>query len=318
MNTKKEAFKRILKKINKAENIVLFPHENMDGDAVGSCKALALALRSMGKKCFIYGEAEIPDYVSFLSGEEFIDNVDFDIDLAMLVDCGLISRIKGREDVFNSAKDFACLDHHEVSCDVECVFCDPSAAACAIVVKEFIDFAKCSYTEELASAVYTGIVTDTGGFRFSNTDNRALTTAADLLQYGVKPSEICSRVFENKPVDQTKIEALAMSRMEFFADGKGVISYITPDELERFGGKYEYCETSIDRLREISGVEIACFLKPRPDCYKASIRAKSYADVASVAAIHGGGGHIHAAGCTMTGPIDDILKILTEELTKAL
>ena len=293
----------LIKTISEAQKILIFTHMNMDGDAAGSSCALCRSLRLMGKDCFVLLEDDCPDYLAFLNkGVYFTKDVPWNADICIAVDCGDDSRIEKRKDVFHAAKTL-CIDHHLKSGPFAQVsVIDAEAPAAGSLVFELLQAMDAPLDTEIAEALYVAIATDTGAFRYSNTTPQAHMDAAKLYAYGIDHGELCNRIWGSYPLAQLQLEALALERADIFAGGKAVISWCTLDDLQRFNAKTEHTETCIDRLRSISGVEAAAFIREKEDgSFKVSLRSKSYADMSAVARRFDGGGHLRASGGRLNG-----------------
>ena len=302
----------IAHKLKTAESVLLFPHINMDGDALGSSIALCLALRQLGKNCSILIEDDSPEYLAFLNKGYCIRNPEQIPDMSVAVDCGDVSRIDRRKEIFYAAAATACIDHHLLHADFaqDCLV-DSAAAATGMLVFQLLEEMGIQFTQEIADALYVAIMTDTGSFRYSNADRRTHLIIARLYEYGLDHVPLCNAIYDNVPLTQVKLEAKAMDNMEIFANGRACIAHSTLEMIEAAGATPDQTENIIDRLRSIRDVEIAIFLKEKPDGnYKASFRAKSYADVGTLAYRLGGGGHRKAAGCTVAAPLEEAMRIL--------
>lgn len=306
----------------KAERVLLFPHVNMDGDAMGSSVALCVALRQLGKQCSILIEDDIPDYLVFLDKGYCVWHAPYTPDVSLAVDCGDVSRIEERKEVFYSAPKTLCIDHHLLNADFasDC-YVDPEAAATGIPVYHLLEKLHVQITPEIADALYVAILTDTGSFRYSNADRNTHLIVAKLYEYGLNHVPLCNAIYDNIPLSQLALETRVLSQMELFAEGRACIGCTDLATIEACGSTPNQTETIIDRLRSIKGVEIAVFLRERnQNIYKASFRSKSYADVGGIASRLGGGGHRKAAGCTITGSLQDAKRIamaaVTEELNR--
>lgn len=313
-------FEKIIEQLNKAEKITIFPHINMDGDSVGSSKALALALIKYGKTVEILADEQLPDHVAFLDCELFKTQAGFVPDLAFAVDCSDRKRIEQRLDVWDSAELRACIDHHSGEEGfAEASYIDTEASAAALLVYYFIKELGVEIDRAIAEAVYTGILTDTGSFRYSNTDAETHAAAAELMGFGIDHAAICTAVYDNKAYEQLLIEAYALEHMSLVCGGKAAISYIPCEFRNSINALYSYTESSIDVLRSLRGIEVAAVLKEKDrGVYKVSLRSKSYADIASVAFKLGGGGHKKAAACTLEMPLEEALSLLEKEMQAVL
>lgn len=310
----------IIQKLNEARSVLLFPHINMDGDALGSSVALCLALRQMGKSCSILIEDDVPDYLAFLDKGYCIRQADVIPEMSVAVDCGDVSRIENRKDIFYAATATACIDHHLLHADFagDC-FVDSEAAATGSLVFELLEELGVRFTPEIADALYVAIMTDTGSFRYSNTDRRTHLIIARLYEYGLEHVPLCNAIYDNIPLTQVMLEAKTLESMVIFAEGRACLAYASLEMIKAVGATPDQTETIIDRLRSIRDVEIAIFLKEKPDGnYKVSFRSKSYADVGTLAHRLGGGGHRKAAGCTVAAPFEHALAVLQAAAEEAL
>lgn len=316
-------YRPLINEIEKAGSILIFTHANMDGDALGSSGALCLALRSMGKKAAVIAQAPCPAYLQFAAGDIITLEKPFDPDLCIAVDLGTDSRLEGLKDLFYSAPSQICIDHHERDEDfLTKVVVDPKAAAAGCLVFGLFDEMGHEPSIEEGELLYLAICTDTGSFKFGNTDFEAMNLAGRLLQLGVNHQKICSMLYSSYPLAQLKLEGVALDRATLVCGGKGIVSYVTAEDFERTGCTADQAETCIDRLRIVEGVELACILKQRGDVYKLSCRSKDYADARRLCTGFGGGGHIKASGATLDMPLEDalaaVLKAAEEELLKSL
>ncbi len=313
-------FEEIIKFVNQSKTITIFPHTNIDGDAVGSSKALALALIKAGKQVEVLCDEAVPSHVGFLNCDLFKTDSSFAPDCAFAVDCSDFQRIENRIEVYKNAKYRVCIDHHPGPNDfADVIVRDADAPAAAMLVYKFIKELGVEFDKDIAEALYTGILTDTGAFKYSNTTAETHLVIADLYQYGIDHTSICVNVFDNKPLVQIKLESIASSNMEIFADGKAVISYLNYKEWNSLGAQYSDTDSSIDVIRKIQGTEIAAILKEKePGVFKLSMRSKSYADVSEIAFKLGGGGHVKAAACTLNMSFEDAYNLVKDEICKVL
>ena len=313
--------------IKEAGRVVILTHTNMDGDAIGSALALCHAVRSLGKRCVILLEDEIPGYLKFMhhhseteSDPFFVKEMPFDADLAVVVDCGDASRIEKRLDVYRACATKICVDHHiptEAFADHSVV--DPAASATGLLVYQLIQELGVAITKEIAEDLYVAILTDTGCYKYSNTTAECHLVTAELFKAGIEHEKLATLIYDTLDLAQVKLESAIVQWMDIFMDGKAVISYVTQDKLREFGAEYDMTGSCIDVLRKIAGVEICAFLKEHTDgSIKLSLRAKSYADVNAVAKSLGGGGHVKAAGATINAPMDEALRLTRAAIVKEL
>ncbi len=312
--------KTISEKIFAAKTVLLFPHKNPDGDSVGACSALSLALRAAGVECYVYAD-EAPKYLSFLNMEAFDRSWDkiSNPDVCVAIDCNEYQRLQNRAEIFDRGQTRICIDHHEHDQGFgDLYYIDEGAAAACELVYEVIKESGVEITKDIANALYTGIVTDTGSFRYSNTKAETFKMAAELFEIGVDHINIMVNLFNNKNLKKVRCENKAVARAVFFADGKGVISYLTSGEMAAMDAHPQHADEIIDRLRDIEGVEMAAYLEEREDGIKVSMRSKTYSSVLEICQRNGGGGHVKAAGCTIHSTLENAFAIIKEAMETAL
>ncbi len=332
--------REIAEKIMGCESILLFPHINMDGDAMGSGAALCGALRKMGKRSYVAIEDGIAENLQFLDkgfctpvngGEAFLPSEDKDFftgekrpDLCICIDCGDAGRFEGRKELFFSGKSQICIDHHATSepfADLN--YIDPSACATAEIIYELLrELELLTGMElmdpEIGEAVLSGIMTDTGNFQYSNTTAKSHQIAAELLTLGVDCNAAAVRLFQNVRLERIRLSAAVLDQMKLFADGCCAIAAVTQEQLLRTGAEPCDADGIVETLRSIRGVETAVLLKESPDGkIKVSMRAKARMNVAEIAAEFGGGGHIRAAGCTLLMSMEEAEKQMRERVEAA-
>ena len=312
--------KELGSKLFSAGSVVIFPHVNPDGDAVGAGAALCLALRKSGVESYVYSEG-IPAYLGFLDAGIFTD--DYHIlpppDICIAIDCSEDSRLNERVDAFNEGDTRMCIDHHLNDIGYgDYYYIDEKAAAVCEIIYEMLVLTGIDIDRSIANALYTGLSTDTGNFKYSNTTAATHRTAARLMDIGIDHTEIMVRLYQNKGMKKLLCESRAVERMQMFAEGKGVISYLTSRDLAEMDAKSEDADEIIDVLRNISGVEMAAYLEERENGIKVSMRAKTYGNVAEICKRYDGGGHVKAAGCTLKTSMEKAYSIIKLEIEKAV
>ncbi len=341
---KMDDLRTIASKLISAKNILLYPHVGIDGDAVGSCAAIAKALRAMGKKAYALYEEEIPHNLSFMTADEkgvpFFTNdpeiiSDEDLDISIAVDCGGYDRFKPYGDKFKAAKVTLCVDHHGTSIITEedgarhgiadFSVIDPEAAACGVLVfdllKEMQDMADVPIIPDkfTGEALFAAITTDTGNFQYSNTNRKCHEVMAELYDWGIDANGVSVEIYENERIQEVQIRNRAIDHMEMLSEGKGAVSFVTKEDLDENGVKAGETDSVVKVMRAIGGVEIVAFLKEKDrNVIRVSFRSKHSADVAAIASKYKGGGHKKAAGCTLYMPIEEAVKIISSEVEDAL
>lgn len=319
---KNNTLAEIAKTLAEKQNIFIYPHINMDGDALGSAAALCKGLRNLGKNCYILIEDEIPGNLQFLDkGYTTIDrNVMEKPEISICVDCGDEKRFPRRAEAFYAADITVCIDHHATTkfiCDYNYV--DSSRAATGELIYDLLCEMGVVIDKEIGEAIFAAITTDTGNFQYSNTSRRSHEIMAALYDAGIDANGISIQLYENVRIEKILIKNRVLSTLELLCDGKAAVCYMTEDMLTETGATGDETDGVVQDLRSISGVEIAAFLKEQGEGkIKASLRSKRYADVAAIASGFGGGGHIRAAGCTLECDMVEALNRIKEKIKESL
>ena len=319
---KNDSIKTIAKVLSKAENILIFPHVNLDGDALGSCAALCGALRKQDKNAWILLEDEIPANLRFLDRNFCTRDMDAikDPDICICVDCGDTGRFPGRAGKFLSAGTTICVDHHMTEkyfCDYNYV--DPAEAATGQIIYQLLKELGAEPDPAAGEAIYAAIATDTGDFTYSNTQKKSHQIVAELYDWGCDFNKVSVEIYENVRVEKIRMHAGAMETLRLIGGGKGALVSVTQKLLADTGAKMDESEGLAQDLRSISGVEFAAVLKEYgPENIRVSFRAKRLGNVAEIAANLGGGGHLKAAGCTIKAPMARAEAMVEKEILKAI
>ena len=311
----------ILNEIQISEKIVILTHEAPDGDAIGSSLAIKLALKQLGKE----SDVIIPEYskkFSFLpcADEILLESDIKEYDLAIAMDCGDFKRLKCGEEYFSTAKSKVQIDHHGSNTMFgDFNFVNPASPACCEILAEMFGYYGINIDKEIGTCLVTGIITDTGGFRYPKTSAETFEFTAELLRLGVHVSDIYKRAQDTKTRANFELTKLVLDRMEFLEDGKVTFTYITQDDSKKIGAEVGDHEGLVELGRDIEGVEVAIFVREKEDgSFKASLRANSYVNVADICLLYGGGGHQMAAGCTFKDDKEIIKEKLLKEIRKVL
>lgn len=307
------------------DGILLFPHINMDGDALGSCTALCLALRQMGKKAYVMINEPVPKNLDFLecgcttSDDSILD----DIQLSLMVDCNGMNRIPGREDAWNRGRLKGCIDHHatkakEIRYDFARI--EPKSAAAGEIAYNIIRAMGAEITLDIANCIFAAITTDTGNFQHSNTTSRSHEIAGHLYKIeGFNSKVISALIYDRRSKQAIILESEVIADLDFYENGRLVVGKVTQDLLKKTGCTMDESEGIIQKIMSIDGVEAGCLFKETEMNVRASLRGRTYANVDKVAAAFGGGGHVFAAGCTFNGlSLSEAEKKLIPVLRKAV
>ncbi len=314
--TSREAAERLLT----YKNPVIIMHAHPDGDTTGSASALIKILRQLGADAEYASADSIPKRLEFvLSGEKKAKSLDgrelIAIDVASPAQLGSLAKYADKISL--------TIDHHKVNTPFSDNFTVPDVSSAGEVLyyllSELIDMGKCKLTPEVAYPMYTAISSDTGGFIFSSASPDTYRLAARLMETGIDFADINHRLFHSKSENQLKAEGFIASRIATAAEGKIAYATLSKNDREALGLSSEHFETAIDIVRSVLFAEIAVFVRENDDeSVKASIRSTGI-NVAEVAALFGGGGHVRAAGCNLpTKSASDGAKILIEKLKDIL
>lgn len=312
----------IFEEIKKVQKIVILSHESPDGDAVASSLSVKHAISKLGKQADII-IPEFPKDFKFLPGAEGIkkESEIKEYDLAISVDCSDLKRLVGAKEYFETAKKTIQIDHHSVNTMfADLNYVDPVSPACCQVLIGIFEYFGIEIDKEIGTCILTGIITDTGGFQYSGVTPETLEFAAKILRKGVNISKICQRVLRNKTKANCELTKLLYDRMEFFEEGKIALSYITLEDLEKVNAQIGDEEGLVEIERDIEGVEVAVLLKEKAGAngFKLSLRSKEAVNVSEICLLLGGGGHPRAAGCFISGDLEQaktrILNALKQEI----
>ena len=310
----------ILEEMDKAESIVILTHENPDGDAIGSSLALYNALKNYGKKPDII-IPEFPRTFDFLAGVDEIKK-ESDVakyDLAISLDCATIKMLNGFANYFEDAKVKITIDHHNTNTmygDYNYVSGD--APACAQIVLIALEYFKMEITKEIGTCLLTGIITDTGGFKYSGVTAETFELVAGLLNKGINVSKIYKKVLQTKTRANFELRKIAANRLEFFEDGKIAFTYITKEDEESVNAENGDHEGIVEIGRDIEGVEVSVFLRQTDKGCRVSMRSNEYVNVSDVCLLLGGGGHMRAAGCSMQCTIEQAKDKILRQLKSVI
>ncbi|MCR4399182.1 MAG: bifunctional oligoribonuclease/PAP phosphatase NrnA [Firmicutes bacterium] len=281
-------------------NFVLVPHVNPDGDAIGSCLALFLALRRRGKQCRVLLDEPVPSRYRFLPGSaEVTGHPPGDQEFVLVaLDCTDESRWGYPREGLAAASVVVNMDHHVSNSrfgDYQLV--DEDASATGEIVFELLRDLGWGITSDEATSLYTAIATDTGSFRFANTTPRSLEICADLVRAGAKPDRIAEEVFETRSLAATLLLQRALSSLRVDQSGRIAWMCLGLEDFRESGASAEDTEGIVNNARMIEGVEVGLLFREIGEGrVKVALRSKSTVDVSRVASAFSGGGHPAARG----------------------
>lgn len=309
-------------------NVLVVSHVGPDGDALGSLIAIGLSLDLMNKRTTIFNESPIPAVYRFLPSVERIGRKIHNIgayDTAIVLDCGSLERIgpaarllKKRK--YSGTPAIINIDHHITNTwfgDLQLI--DTGACATCEIVYRLIKKLKTPINKDIATSIYTGILTDTGSFRFSNTNSAAFAICHEMVALGVEPYHVAKHVYGTYSLERIKLLNLALDSIEISENGKLSMMTITRDMFEETGTKPEDVDGLINYARLIADVRIAVLIQENQNGgngqsggqsgknnFHVSLRSDGSVDVATIAADFGGGGHKSAAGFNIECKMSDL------------
>lgn len=295
-------------------HVVLTTHVNADGDGVGSEVGLWHLLASQGVTATIANPTLVPQRFHFLlpEGADRSERAVKEIeraDLIVVLDIGDLGRVGDLgHRITARAVPVVCIDHHVSpgSLPPGPRLIDPAATATAELVYDLAVSQGWTITPECARALYVGILTDTGGFRFSNTTPRALQVAAALLEIGVDPESIYEQVYASSPEGRIRLLAEVLETLVVEPGGMAWVT-VPPGALERHGAEADDLDGIVEFARSVAGTRLALLFRQLANGrVKVSLRSRGAVDVAALAQRFGGGGHVKAAGASLEGAIGEV------------
>ena len=319
--------KNIIKAIREGNNFIVTSHYSPDGDNIGSTLSMYYTLKKLGKKVYYVLDDSIPLNLTFLvkdvkilKSEEMDENLS-DYTLISL-DCGDFNRICVSESIKKSVKQLICIDHHASNNNYgDLNYINPNeSSTCELVYNLLKEFSKEMgeqiLDEDISTYLYTGLLTDTGNFSYSNTNPSSYLMAYDLVNLGAKKDLIIQKIFQSNTYNYYKLLGEALDTLEI-VDKKIASMMLTIDMLERNEISFNDADGVTSYTRDIDGVEVGLLFKEKaPGEVKVSFRSKNYVDVSAVAQVFGGGGHVRASGCTIKDSIENVKKIVINEVLK--
>jgi phosphoesterase RecJ-like protein len=306
--------KRVLESIAARKRFLLTSHARPDGDAVGSALACAQILRSLGKEADVVLSDGIPYiYRPLPYADQVVQTnlVNGHYEAAIILECDSLARTRldGLESNF-----IINIDHHYSGKPFGHInWIDPEACATAEMIYRLGREAGVQITKEIATCLYTAVMTDTGSFRFAGTTARTFALAGELVRCGADPVQCAQNVYFANPTSKMRLLGAALSTLH--REGSLVWMHITRAQIDYCGAFDEDAEGLVNYALSIAGVQVAAFFRELPDKrYRVSLRSKGEVNVAEVAETFGGGGHHNASGCSLDGP----LSVATERVLAQL
>jgi phosphoesterase RecJ-like protein len=312
------------------ERFLLVTHENPDGDALGSIRAMKLALDALGKDSVAYlgGEMNIPREYAFLSLDWLQRELPEDVAQRTVValDCANEKRTLIADDVLARAPLVVDVDHHHDNTrfgGINLIL--PAASSTGEIVADLLRELGVPLTADIAEALYIAIVTDTGRFQYANTTKEAHLLAADFFDAGLDASRrkrVFQEIYESIEFAKLKLLARALDRARLYEGGRLIVTHLLREDFNELGVGEEYAEGIIDYLRAVDGAEMAATIREPPEPPDAARRISMRSshdeiDVSAIARVRGGGGHRQAAGFSSEESVEEITEFIRQEFARA-
>ena len=327
-SARRTAIEKLAPELIPGRRVAISTHLNADGDGCGSESALARLLAARGLVPRIVNPTPWPEMFDFLLGDDVDDRTARgsralrDIDLLVVLDISDVKRLGNlTETVRALTVPKLVIDHHEPSDDPAGTLTVTDTAACATaeLVYDVATVLGWKITPAVARSLYTGMLTDTGGFRFSNTSPRCLSVAGQLLAHGVDPEEMYTRIYASAPAGRVRLMSEVLATLQ--VDESVGLSWLTmsADALERHGVKAEDLDGIVEHARSIAGTRMALFFRDLGHGkVKVSFRSVGGTDVNAFARRFGGGGHAKASGAMLPGTLDQVRDIVVDAAREML
>lgn len=301
--------------------MLITTHASPDGDAIGSLLAMGLALEGRKKKITLYNESPIPAVYSFLPMVHAVTRDMFSadsFDTVVVLDCGDLQRVGKAAPVISNISEIINIDHHITNTRFgTSQRIDLSACACAEILWKLFTEMEIEITQEIATCIYTGILTDTGSFRFSNTNRASFEICEKMVACGVNPYHVAQYVYGAYSLGRIKLLNLALDSIEISKNGKVSLMSLTRSMLNETNTQVEDTDGLINYARRIRDVKVAVLIQEKTNgieisssdhkqSYQVSLRSDETVDVAAIAMSFGGGGHRSAAGFTVDSTLPEI------------
>jgi phosphoesterase RecJ-like protein len=307
------------------DDYLVVSHVQPDGDAVSSTLAVGWLLSCLGKKYTMLNEGPIPKRMEYLwHSDEIINMASSEpprqYSNVICVDCADFQRVGLTHRYFANEALILNIDHHPTNNGYGYVnLIKPDAAATAEILFDLLKTFEIEWDIDIATAIYTGLLTDTGGFRYANTSPKVMAAVSELLSFGVKGPELAETLLEEMTLPQVKILNKALSTLELSPEGDIAWVYVTQQDMIDCAAANEDLEGIVNYPRNIRGVEVGILFKViHEHAVKVSLRSAGKVDVAALAQTFGGGGHTRAAGARIDATLEQVIAQVLEEVRRHL
>ena len=306
-------------RLRAADDILILCHKNPDGDTVGSAAALYMALTRLGKNAAVLCSDPIPAMYSYMKFAQF--DGSFEPAFVVAVDVASIQLFGEKNNVQHYVEHTnLCIDHHGTNSGYAyATLLDADAAAVCELMTDWMEVLGVEIDADIANCLYTGLSTDTGCFRFTNTTAKTHAAAARLIEAGADVGRLNEILFESRSRPRVEAEKMALESLQFFYNDRCALICLTWDQISATGVAGAELEDLTSLPRSVEGVQVGLTLRQQPDgSFKISVRTDRTLDACSIARRLGGGGHPRAAGCEISGNLENAKAAVLEEVKKEL
>ncbi|RKX19678.1 MAG: hypothetical protein DRP26_03020 [Candidatus Zixiibacteriota bacterium] len=323
MNNKID-IQRFLTLIKNVNRFLLTSHQDPDGDSIGSLVGLRSFLKGLSKKVVVYNHGRMPARYSFLDPDAetrfSMSPLPFLPETVVVLECPNIGRIGFVKDYIKTGMTIVNIDHHNNNTlfgDINII--DPSACAVGEILYDIIKTGGYKITPEIAKPLYAAIVSDTGRFKFPNTDSKCFLTASELVKAGASPKEISDKIFSSYSPETIKLLGHILETLKLYDNGEICVLRLPKEDLKKYNVNVEDTEGIIDYSLVISGVKVGILFKEHDSqTVKVSLRSQNNIDVCDYAKQKGGGGHTNAAGFTVKKRLEEVIDTVVAEVSEHL
>lgn len=324
-------FDRVTRWLAECHRPVVVSHERPDGDSLGAMAGMALALRRQGAAPVAALYEPLPQQYGFLNStvdwriwDDVRAVVAGDCDAVVLLDTCALAQLAPVAEFLDQAPRTLVIDHHATQDPIgmragDLRLFDDTASATCLIMAEWIRSAGLPFDAALATALFTGIATDCGWFRFSNTDARTMRLGADLVEAGADPSAIHAAIYQQDPPARLRLIARMLGHLELKADGKLAVMHLRAADFAACGADSSMTSELVNEATRLGSTEATLLFTEEPDgTIRVNFRSKRSLDVSALACRFGGGGHVRAAGARLRGEWDSVVPRVIDETVAAL
>lgn len=310
--------KEVAEILKQQDNILILVHSHPDGDTLGCGYSLCRALISMGKNARVSCSDSIPPKYGYLFKD--IEEKSFEPEFIVAVDVADTKLLGSPNEELYKDKVDLCIDHHGSNrLYAKRTYLDSTSAAACESILQIIKELGVAITKETADCIYTGLSTDTGCFRYSNVTPRTMMMGAEMIEKGASHAEINTVMFDTKTKSYLELQRLCLEGLEMYFDGKCALITVTQEMFQKSGSDESECDAIASLSRQVEGVVIGVTLRERADgSFKVSLRTHAPVDASAICGKMNGGGHPRAAGCQLTGTLQEAKATLLKNIEEYL